>query len=109
MSCNANAPCTTVWECRANNSKNRSSLGRKARNQPSIRHVHACEIVGPTAERHISVINYLRGKALRAVPGNPVIHRFSGSGNVPKIRPLQRAPEEMRDLADHAAAEGQHA
>ena len=29
MPCNASAPCTQVCECRANRSKNRSSLGRK--------------------------------------------------------------------------------
>ena len=38
MSCSASAPCTTVWACRANRSKNRSSLGKKARNQRKHRY-----------------------------------------------------------------------
>src|SRR4051812_26893882 len=108
ISCNACAPCTTVWACRSNRSKNRSSLGKKARNQRSIGLVHRSGTAAEAA-RYKTVIDHPGGKRATAGPGNPVIHRFV-SGKTAVNRPgLQRAPEIMRDLANHAAAEGQHA
>ena len=44
-----------------------------------------------------------------AGPGKAVIHRFMGPQKPPEIGYLERTAEKMRDLADHAAAERQHA
>src|SRR3954447_13289421 len=109
MSCNAVAPCTTVLACRSNRSKNRSSLGKKARNQRINIGRNPSFWQGRRATRHKTVIDHSNGKRAMACPGNPVIHRFVGLKTGPKPSELQRSPEIMRDLADHATAERQHA
>src|SRR5258705_9506832 len=108
MSCNESAPCTTVWACWANRSKKRSSLGKKARNQRSIGTIHCSETVA-RATCHKTVIEHSKTKRATTGPGNRVIHRFVAPKKASKSVVLQRSPEIMRDLADHASAEGQHA
>src|ERR1700732_1117443 len=77
MPCNACAPCTTVWECRANKSKNRSSLGKKARNHCSIWVHPLVHEMADRATRHIIVINHFWGK-VAGKERNPFIHCFAG-------------------------------
>src|SRR6266700_5996944 len=109
MPCNASAPCTTVWEWRANRSKNRSSLGRKARNQRSISGVHCCGKMTGHGDLSRNCHKAFSGESGRQPPTEP--------GHPPLCRPemlrkpvlLERSPEIMRDFADHAAAESQHA
>src|SRR6267143_6702990 len=109
MPCNASAPCTTVWEWRANRSKNRSSLGRKARNQLSIWYVHGRGMAGQGGLSH---------RCHKPFPGESAQGSRYGTGSSTalygrecsgKTVRLERSPEIMRDLADHASTEGQHA
>src|SRR6266850_2842765 len=109
MPCNASAPCTTVCEWRANRSKNRSSLGRKARNQRSITGVHCCGKMtsqGGLSRNCHKPFPRESGRQPPMEPGHPPLCR----PEMPR-KPvlLERPPEIMRDLADHAAPERQHA
>src|ERR1700730_16267752 len=110
MSCNASAPCTTVRECRANRSKNRSSLGRKARNQRSI--FKGSVVEGNTGQGGLS--HGCHGSFIwtaRSPPSRE--HRSStawcSAELFRKRMRLKRTPEIMRDFTDDAAAERQHA
>src|SRR5690348_7354923 len=107
MSCNASAPCTTVWACRANRSKNRSSFGKKARNQRSISTIHRSGTASTGLSQNCH--RAFKGRARNGrPPGNRVIHRFVALKKAPEQAVSERTPEIMGDLADHAAAEGQH-
>src|SRR5580692_7891773 len=108
MPCSASAPSATVWAWRANRSKNRSSFGRKVRNQRSMGQVHRFG-TGAEATCHKTVIDGNRSESPQAQAPNRVIHRFVDLRTQSKRLGLKRPLQIMRDLTDDAAAERQHA
>src|ERR1700726_65811 len=108
MSCKASAPCTTVWAWRANRAKNRSSLGRRARNQRNMAMSNVSERPSSDPSQNCHRLILAKGPSCPAArPDHPPL--CCGSRKDRRIRSLERDPEEMRDLADQAAAERQHA
>src|SRR5262249_44060992 len=116
MPCNATAPSATTAAWRANSSKNRSSLGRKARNQRIMAASPQAEIIQHESEDpprvlcHETVINGF-GVKRSPCPGfrSHVIHRFMVKKKPLESRSLQRALQKMRELADEATPEQEHA
>src|ERR1700722_12539690 len=110
MPCSASAPSRTAWECLAKRSKNRSSLGRKARNQRSSIAMSKLQKGRARAARHISVIKQFGQDAMPRRRPN----RASSTALWPKkpVRAspgLQRTAEKMGYFTDDSAAERQHA
>src|SRR3569832_132734 len=110
MPWSASAPSRTAWECLAKRSKNRSSLGRKARNQRSSISMSKLQNRRAKAACHISVIDHLDKTQRRKARGiGPHPRLYGRDGRREPYLGLQRTAEEMGYYAHNAPAERQHA